>query len=190
MIKHVFIDLDGVLADFHTSAMRIHGRMDALKAWPPGEWDIEKVVGCTVDEFWKKIDDDHSFWPWLEPTAWKDELLAMSASFFDRMSFLTSPSRHPLCFSGKRAWAIRHLPENANLILCKTKDLIAREDRLLIDDSDKNVKAWEGAGGKAILFPRMWNALHEKSAIPMVHVGMELQRLLSSQITDNVKLAS
>lgn len=182
MLNHVFIDLDGVLADFASAAFDANGHVFDPDAYPKGEWELRKPLNIPTDaEFWKVIDARAPlFWPDLKPYPWLSEMLAMAYAHFHHVSFLTSPSRHHSSYSGKRQWAQKHLPEHANLILCRTKNLLAREDRLLIDDSDKNVGEWEAAGGKAILFPRVWNAQHAKAAMPMVHVGMELSRLLTA----------
>lgn len=63
------------------------------------------------------------------------------------------------------------------MILCKEKFFLAAPDRLLIDDNDGNVDKWRSAGGKAILFPQIWNANHEWRHSPMIYVGMELAKM-------------
>ncbi len=188
-INHIFIDMDGVLCDFISKAMDVHGAAFVPGNYPAGEWAVEKVLGIDEKEFWRRIDNaSPNFWPELAPYPWKNELLLMASLHFPAMSILTSPSRHESCFSGKRQWAKKHLDPSTNMILCRTKHLLAREDRLLIDDSDVNYQKWEEAGGKAILFPRWWNTLHAKSDMPMIHVGMELQRL-NDRATQAVQVA-
>ena len=37
------------------------------------------------------------------------------------------------------------------------KQLLAGKNRILIDDSQRNVEQWKQAGGRAVLVPQPWN---------------------------------
>jgi hypothetical protein len=49
------------------------------------------------------------------------------------------------------------------VIPTRHKRLLARTDRLLIDDSDANCTQFREKGGWAVLVPRVWNSLHEEA---------------------------
>ncbi len=52
-------------------------------------------------------------------------------------------------------------PEFKSFLLGSQKYFCAAPGHVLIDDSDKNCKAFEKWGGKAILFPQYWNSRHK-----------------------------
>lgn len=156
-----FVDLDGVLADFHSAAYRAHGQVFDEATYPATVWNTWEVLGLESDaEFWRGIDFNHNFWHTLSPLPWLRRVVALAHELADVVKVATSPSRSPLCFSGKRMWHLQHLGHDVELILCKSKYLLAAPDRVLIDDADHNCEAFYAAGGETILFPRKWNLLH------------------------------
>lgn len=182
MIRHVFIDLDGVLVDFASEACRLHGRPDfpetGFAAWPKGEWNMAKVFGITDDEFWRLIDSyGEEFWFDLEPYPWMGDLLDnMPAPF----TIATSPSNLPACASGKVKWMRHHLGRRSgrqfrDFLIGPQKHLLAGFGTVLIDDNDKKVSEFREAGGRAILFPQPWNANHALADDPLGHVLEELR---------------
>ena len=56
-----------------------------------------------------------------------------------------------------------------------SKHLCAKPGVLLIDDSDKNVAAFQEQGGSSLLVPRPWNSLHGRD--PMSYLGEQFGRL-------------
>ena len=51
----VIFDMDGVLTDFVSATLTLHGRAGALATWPAGERDIPAVLGIsprTADNDW------------------------------------------------------------------------------------------------------------------------------------------
>lgn len=160
----VFVDLDGVLADFVGGVCRKFGKPDPYtRPEAQGEWGIEKLLGIEPAAFWEPLGEE--FWANLSPTHdWHSILSAAVAAAGDpaNVALLTSPCETPGCLEGKKAWIANWLPEyRRSTIFCSRKDLIAGPGKVLIDDSDANVRAWEGAGGTAVLVPRHWNAWHE-----------------------------
>jgi len=173
-IQHVLLDMDGVLCDFVTAALSLHGRSDVLPRWPAGEWSIPKVLGMSSQQFWSKIDAVGSaFWYELTPYRWMNELTTLigrHAAF----TILTSPSRDAACPTGKIQWLRKHLsPTFDAFMIGSRKHLCARADTVLIDDSDQNVIQFRKHGGQAILFPQIWNSNHHLLD-PLAHVRREL----------------
>ncbi len=46
-------------------------------------------------------------------------------------------------------------------VMTARKHLLAKPGTILIDDYEANVMAFQKDGGKAVLFPQIWNANHE-----------------------------
>jgi 5'(3')-deoxyribonucleotidase len=161
-LRHIFVDLDGVLADFVQSSLALHDRSHLLECWPGGEWDMPKVMGISRGEFWRAISQQGSpFWEMLEPYPWTAELLDQLRSIAP-VTIATSPSMDPGCLDGKVRWMQRHLgPSFRDFLIGPQKYLLARPDVVLIDDRDSNVDAFREHGGQAILFPQPWNSNHQ-----------------------------
>lgn len=166
MINKVFIDLDGVLADFEKGVFEIHDIDFDYDDWPLGEWDMQKILGMSDEEFW--IMDEH-WWAELNKTPEFDEIMNLVEGEFGRenICLLSSPTEDPTCIYGKAMWIQKNLPyyaEKRQYFLGAQKYFAAAPDALLIDDSDDNVDkfeaAWGNQGGKTILVPRIWNSNH------------------------------
>ncbi|MEM1297110.1 MAG: hypothetical protein AAGH89_17220 [Verrucomicrobiota bacterium] len=164
-IQHLFLDLDGVFADFTRAALRLHDEEHYLESWPTGERDISKVLGISKTAFWKKIDRAGTeFWESLEPYPWFEELIDVARNTAP-FALLTAPSLSPDSLAGKAAWIDRHFPKIEgrkfrNFLITSQKHLLAGPGRVLIDDSASMVSAFRRAGGNAILFPQIWNDNH------------------------------
>ncbi|MDB4614339.1 hypothetical protein OAH18_01485 [bacterium] len=174
---HILLDMDGVIADFVTAALRLHGGAEALANWPPGEWDMAKVLGLGTSAFWQPIDKmGADFWADLKPYAWTPQLISLIEEFAP-YTILSSPGLGEEAPTGKIRWLREHVKSDfASYLFGHQKWLCAKPGQVLIDDRDKNVDLFIAAGGNAILFPQVWNANH---AIKdrMTFVAGELSRL-------------
>jgi hypothetical protein len=147
----IFIDMDGVVANFHYAALAAHGNynVDLLK-----EYQIEKALGISTTKFWAKL-DSIDFWASIPKTDYADLLITLLRGF--KCYFLSSPALG-YSASGKLIWARKHYPD-IKVILTSEKHLLAAPDRILIDDLESNIISWRGAGGKGILWPAPYNRL-------------------------------
>lgn len=157
----IHLDMDGVLSDFVTAALELHQSPDAIHDWPPGEFNMARVLGISSSEFWGGIDRQGAdYWARLKPYPWFAELTALAREFGE-VSILTSPSQHPDCPAGKVRWIHEHLGKGfRDFLIGPPKYLCARPGAVLIDDSDRNVDRFRLHGGQAILFPQPWNSNH------------------------------
>ena len=163
MTEYLFLDMDGVCCDFITAACHWHGRDPAtvLESWTPGYWDICQELELSTEEFWSPIEGHEEFWSGLEPYPWFDELWSLEQSVAEHVVISTSPGRCPTGHFGKAIWLRqRGIHPTVNGMIGRRKELLAAPGRILIDDSDRNIRKWESHGGVGILFPRRWNALH------------------------------
>jgi 5'(3')-deoxyribonucleotidase len=162
---HIFLDMDGVLTDFVSACLTLHGQPQALETWPAGNRDIPQVVGISKSDFWRLIDDQGAeFWAGLKPFPWCDDLVALVREFAP-LTILTAPSLSPACLDGKVRWLYEHFPKVrgkrfTDFLIGNQKHLLAQAGRVLIDDTESHVDAFRAAGGEAILFPQPWNANH------------------------------
>ena len=163
----IFVDMDGVLANFVAGACKAHGKDDPyLDPANSGKWNMWELFGMTKADFWTPL-GSHEFWSELKPTKEFESIIStvnMNGEWPD-VWLSSSPTLSSQSYSGKYAWIEMHLPGmKRRLVLTQAKSLMARPDRILIDDGDNNVNAWIDAGGRAILFPRPWNARHKHQA--------------------------
>lgn len=190
----IFLDMDGVLFNFNWSACEVH-RVDYEefnRTHKRGEWDIRQTFSTllglprrmTMDEFWEPINrDSYRFWSELETTPWNFQLLHR---FEPRLSsapetyLLTSPPWCPQGVAGKID-SVRMLDRpyyDHRVIPTIHKHLFAGPNRILIDDSEDNIKRFREFGGTGIVFPTIGNSLHEMSADPLPYVFEELERCI------------
>jgi len=164
----VFLDMDGVIADF-TAGLCATFNIPFTNhpySMPHGLWDyvdhVEKKYGVS----WAKVSrvcSDPRFWAELP------ELPGAGSLYRDlirhhEVQFLTTPTGDPdAVFDGKRKWLEDRdwaIPHDKRMILLEkgeTKEQYARPDVVLLDDQDKNIQEFRHGGGLAILVPRPWN---------------------------------
>jgi hypothetical protein len=135
MKQQLFLDCDGVLADFDKAAEKILGM-------PPRE--AEEQIG--TPEFWAKIREQRSFYRHLE-------LMPDARELFNAVAHL-----NPVILTGcpiggwaerqKMKWAAEHFP-GTKIITCLSAE--KREHMhpgdVLVDDYLKYRSRWEEAGG-------------------------------------------
>ncbi|TNE29659.1 MAG: hypothetical protein EP349_06280 [Alphaproteobacteria bacterium] len=132
----IFIDLDGVLADFDTHA-HAHGKIKA-----DGKTDYDALDA----EWWRTMPAFDGAVDFLRDL--KQE---------GQTKFLTGPMVSPECHYGKAQWITTFEPGRGkwalmDLIICPSKDkqYLAAADRILVDDRIGNIKEWEAAGGVGV----------------------------------------
>lgn len=184
-VKHVFIDMDGVLVNFQEAALRVFGWSIIEEAddgmllqeegtgnetiYPWGERSIPKVIGVSSSRFWKEIAAHDGFWEKLQPYEWMKELLKLCRPH--GFTVASTPADDPACPGGKIAWLKKHIRSDfEDFLLGKDKFHMAKEGTILIDDHDDNIKAFQDAGGTGILVPQYWNTGHKDRDDPLAPV--------------------
>ena len=143
----IFCDMDGVLVDFDQGYEDLTKKSTSHK-------DVQDK-----NDFWRLLDKsleekgltEYDYWvnlPWIEPdgrTLWK-----YIAGY--KPYILTAPSRDPGSKIAKREWVEKELPEAKNIYF-KRADLkpeFSGKNRILIDDREDTIKAWNARGGIGI----------------------------------------
>jgi len=167
-IDRIFLDLDGVLADWIGGVCRLYGIDRSLAENTTGPYqDISDVLGVSTNALWRAVDEAGSrFWAELDRYPWARPLFEYCEAIAPT-TILTSPSWHPTSLSGKLEWLNRHLRwrgEKAfrQYLIGPDKVACARPGALLIDDRDSQCEAFRAAGGSAILFPQPWNKMRDR----------------------------
>lgn len=140
-VRHIYLDLDGVVADFFGFARFLLGA-DYHSLPPELAW---QQLG-TVPNLYRNL-------PTLDGARDLFEMLSRLApvSILSAMPLPTGYLRSAA--ADKRAWVAHHLSGAVQVItVCgwEQKALFAAPEDLLIDDSARNVAAWCDAGGPAI----------------------------------------
>jgi 5'(3')-deoxyribonucleotidase len=149
----VFIDMDGVLCDFVGGVCELCNYNDA---WPYGEYDICKVVGCNIWPLLEKA--GLQWWTGLKKTEEADELLRTVTNY--DYYICTSPTLDPMSAAGKLIWLQVHYPQVERRFFITPHKYLLAKDNILIDDSDEQITKWHNTGGIGVLLPRPWNKYH------------------------------
>jgi 5'(3')-deoxyribonucleotidase len=163
--------MDGVLADFFRAALSMYGMdIDDCNAQQiAGGW-IPEICNTTEEEFWSRV--NHDWWTQLKPLPDAREILEIAERHGDTC-ILTSPGNDPSGCSGKKAWVDHNLPEWRDRVLIgKPKHLCAASGHYLWDDWAKQVQRFSQYGGRGVLVPRKWNALHATNPIEYLNSGI------------------
>lgn len=153
---HVILDLDGVCADFVSSAFNLFRREYRPGDYPANVWDIANVLRVPESDFWGTIDREPNFWVNIRPYPWLPQLIEVIGD--NPVTVATTP-RGIDCMRQKLAWMAEHLPPRycGSVYFGSEKWLLASEGTLLIDDNRENIKAFREHGGEAVLFLQPWN---------------------------------
>jgi hypothetical protein len=155
-IEVIYLDMDGVLADFVTPSLKVAGiplTHDQVTTWNYFE------PYMTSNEFWWKIGASQDFWLDIKPYPWASELFKLCKSIAP-VRFCSSPSIDPICVANKVQWLRFHgfMDSDKNdYHFTPHKHELAKPGRVLIDDSTPNCLAFQKATGQAIEFPQPWN---------------------------------
>lgn len=167
--------MDGVLADFHKSALAAHGVAENRREqWPIYGQDLQERLGLGIhdhkenllnqEKFWGPLNLIKDFWINLEPFPWVAELIQACRSYTDKLIICTSPAKS---WNGedkrqKLEW-LRKYDIIGEVLFPDRKASLSERGTVLIDDWEKQVYPFADGEGNAILFPQPWNANHAQS---------------------------
>lgn len=135
MRRRIYLDCDGVLADFNRGA-------EAVLGMPPDRFT--RRFGLKA--FWSRLASAPDFFGSLEPLP--DANLLFEAVQHRRPVILTGLPRGAWAEPQKRRWAERHFP---GVEVITTSAALKREHchpgDVLVDDNKRYADLWEAAGG-------------------------------------------
>jgi len=165
------LDLDGVLTDFVKGMCKAHNRPNPYENPDNfGTFDMNKVWGISMEELWAPT-RNVKYWAELEPMHDFHVIMEIVESFFghENICLLSSPGNiadvsTTSAMKGKYIWILKHLPQyGTQYLLGPKKQWCASPDHVLVDDYDYNIEVFRQHGGRAVLVPRPWNKLYDRS---------------------------
>lgn len=151
MLEHIFLDIDGVVADFNLASSKLVGVTLPTCSEVSFAWVWEQVRNeMTEFEYLQRLADEPNFWASLPLYPWARALTEMLDACGVPWSFLSSTTYSEKSFSGKVLWLQENfsLSYMSKLILVNGgKDRLARPSYLLVDDKLSNVEKWRKKGG-------------------------------------------
>lgn len=201
MIDCILLDMDGVMADFVSRSLSV---CDIPLTYDQvGRWSYFEPY-MDAKEFWRRIESDPHFWLSLKPYDWARELYDTLEGVAP-VTFCSTPSRDSRSAEQKIEWLREYgfmgRDENRYFLVGVApssdghslgKNMLAGPRRVLIDDSDANVRDFIASGGHGILFPQPWNEARQHTGDRLGHVKRELQEIIrrvheDEQIAEIVK---
>lgn len=149
-IRKIYLDMDGVLADFDRGVIELLG----ITPHPQGESTKEED-----DYLYFKMQEVPHFYELLEPMDGAVEMFrTLYEKYGDRVEILTGipKPKRGIIYAGedKLKWVKKYLSDDlvVNIVLRKDKILFSNgPGDILIDDFSVNINEWEEAGGTGII---------------------------------------
>lgn len=143
----LFLDLDGVLADFDAHVLALFGRR-------PREMPLA--------EMWARAERTDRFFEDMPPTLDAFVLWEFCKPFHPEI--LTGLPRGRWAAQQKRRWVAKHLGPDVPVITCMSRDKCnyASPGDVLVDDTTRYADLWERRGG---IFVRHTSALESIKAL-------------------------
>jgi 5'(3')-deoxyribonucleotidase len=156
----LYLDMDGVVADFDEYAAQTLGVPPSLGIYP--------------EEIWYKLASNQRLYRDLVKTSYADQLveecrdLALTKDY--NLKFLTAVPKGndvPWAFYDKVVWAQSYFPDIPVFFgpFSKDKHVHCRPGDILIDDRLSNIDEWRAAGGIAIRHVSIDATLYELSRL-------------------------
>ena len=149
---NVYIDMDGVLADFFGGVEKLYGVQHWKDLSKDNKLDLKQEVINRIT--------GTDFFATLPKFPGADQLITMVKKFTGgAFSINTSPLRGDNENSGKykKLWITQNIEQPEQTIITGRKESYAKDKasgtpNILIDDRPVNIERWQGAGGYGILY--------------------------------------
>ena len=159
--SEIFLDMDGVLADFFTEYAKLAGISSGnYRDIPPARSDptLNKMVGT---DFFARLPECRN----------ADQVVNIAVKIFGSYNICTSPLRgdHANSEKWKKVWIDEHLdPKPRRILVTPHKAKYATQPdgtpNILVDDRGSNITAWEAAGGIGIKYQADENSIADLMA--------------------------
>ena len=173
----IYCDMDGVLCDFDEGYKKLT-KKSTDEANAEGKkyfWELfRESVGKNEKDFWANLPwqpGGKELWGYIEQ--YKPNILSSPAIDFSKPQAQQLDPKFNQAIQGKKMWIAKNLSNVGKEIFVPAiqKSAFAKPNRILIDDMQKNIDAWEAAGGIAILhenYATTKNTLIEKYNFPKI----------------------
>jgi len=162
-IEIVFLDMDGVIVDLGSPLMTLptnviynkSGKETYSQHYELGKWDIfdDSLFDNIGEEFWTNLN-------WTPDG--KEILSGIEEKYGKDNVFILSTPTGTGSLQGKYNWIQKNIPDySKRYFFGNPKFACSGMNKLLIDDSDRNINQFIKAGGNGILVPRFWNSKYD-----------------------------
>lgn len=185
MLSAIYLDIDGVLGDFHGAWCDIwgvdHSYVDRITSWDQGLVEPFKEASGgrlkTISDIWPVLEEaGFDFWANLKMLPWGKELLNLCRAHAP-VVIMTAPTLDPMSAAGKVAWIQKNIPDAQRFAITPCKHHMSHPGALLIDDSPHGCEQFNQFGGTSYLFPRPWNNPNWRDVDFMTEIEATIHRL-------------
>jgi hypothetical protein len=190
MINRIYLDMDGVLANFCEHAFAKSG-----KVYNPSDF-LGKTSHDIVPWFdWRKA--DRHFWATIPEEDDAVQLMKKAIRLVgkDSVFICSTPLKHELrapSIEGKMDWLADFVRNNqidfdfeSQAVFTANKAACAAPTHLLIDDRDKVTDGFARAGGQTLIRPHPWNSRYRDWVRGWMVVVEDLQNLYEENLKGN-----
>jgi hypothetical protein len=169
----IWVDLDGVLANWHKSACEVFGVPYPTRTVLYRDW-IAETTKLPINKLLDQTDDVPSFWKDMELLPVAPRLISYLDVNFPDWHFLTHPTLSSVSWGGKAAWVRKYFGNDGMrrlVMMGGKKSLFADRYSVLIDDTRKIIDEWTAAGGLAfhwVEYTSDWKEAHETQLIRLI----------------------
>lgn len=171
-MSKIYLDMDGVLADFDRGLLENYGVKNCIKNYGT-DWKDKTEEQKKVAEDVRKIMTLPDFWRHLPIMKGAHELWNSIANPFV-LTALPGQGHDRMITIEKKEWIKKVFESKAKsrVVTCLRPEKVKyAEGNLLVDDLEKNCIEWEAAGGRAILFENSKQAIRELNKVKHLHAA-------------------
>tara|TARA_R110001592_G_scaffold49630_1_gene154574 strand:- start:734 stop:1267 length:534 start_codon:yes stop_codon:yes gene_type:complete len=145
-MKLIYLDLDGVCADFTKDVSKIFNLKDTPVNLPEkgAPWTYEGKNRDRLDT----VMESYDFWTNLDAYSWSRSLVELCQRYGDTR-FLSKARPNSGCMGGKIDWILKYFPEMQYKTILTTQDkwVCSSSNSILIDDDLRHKEEWIKSGG-------------------------------------------
>ena len=172
----IFCDMDGVLCDFDLGYKDLTGKStdEANTVGKSYFWKLfRESVGENEKEFWANLNwqpGGEKLWETISP--YNPNILSSPAIDFSLPQDQQLNPDFNQAIQGKKEWIAKNLSNVGREIFVPAiqKSAFAKPNRILIDDMEKNINAWEANGGIGILHKNLSDTLEKLETLKLYNV--------------------
>lgn len=149
---NVYLDKDGVLADFDAHVERLFGA-------PP------RVLGD--EKLWQCVEATPDFWETMPVKDRAHDLFAIAAPYKPIILTGCPKTGYERASEHKPRWIERHFGSGIQVITCLSRDKpihMKQPKDILVDDFIVNIKRWQKAGGRTVWYQNADQAIEDLKA--------------------------
>jgi len=155
----ILLDIDGVLADFVSSSLKLFNREDL----EIDRWDFYEQLGISSQDFWSHIDKQgFQFWRDVPKTHFADKFIwtLRKHGLLENTILCSSPSLSSSSAKGKLEWIQKNYSDFSRRYMLTPNKFLLQGNFSLIDNSDENCEKFHRNNPFAEYFkvPQPWNS--------------------------------